>query len=242
MRKVTGIAVGAGTSAMYIGLGFVPTKVRLSIIDQAEAEELIWSTDMARAATGAEGILRAGVGNTPGLALLTLGIGVQPYYGGDMVSSKSANHVVHKSSMQVNVRGTGLIDWGGDMRSMPGGTGPVSSWTLQTAGSYTGKFDQGVDLTYVNVGSPVFIRPFVGSGYGPVRCVYVTAISNDGNADNEVTLSQAVPSGQVTFMGYRYDFAQVPVGYTMEQGIVINDVTYINVSGQKFLIEAEAAD
>lgn len=238
MKLVKGMFYGVGTSKTWIGLGFVPNKVRLAVIDQADAEEIFWQEDMLRAATGAEGILRAGVGNTPGFALLTLGTGVQPYYGGDVVPAANTHYLVHKSCLKAVRTDSPNINYAGDMRNMPGGTGLISTWTLQTAGSYTGKFDQGVDTSYVGVGSPVFIRPFYGTQFGPVIVAYVTAITNDGNADDEITLSQAVPSGQVTFIGYKYDFIAAPAGMSMPAGVLVNDYTYLNVASQKNIIEA----
>jgi hypothetical protein len=48
-----------------------------------------------------------------------------------------------------------------------------------------------------------------------------------------------VGSGTVERITYFSDFVQAPVGFTMPQGIVVNDVTYLNVTSQEFAIEAE---
>lgn len=243
MNKISGLFLGVGTSKTWLGLGFVPSKVRLAVIDQSDAEELVWDENMMRAATGAEGILRKSVGNSPNFALLTLGTGVQPYVGGDTVPTANTHYLVHKSAMPANQAGRNTINWGGDMRNMPAGGGLVNGWTLDTAGSYTGHFNTYIDTTYVGVGSPVFIRPYVGTGYGPVVKAFITAITNGsttyGQTADDVTLSIPVPTGQITFIGYKYDFVPMPAGFVMPAGIVVNDCTYLNVASQKNLIEAE---
>lgn len=242
MNAVRGIFNGVGTSKTWIGLGFVPIKAKLSVIDQADAEELAWDENMLRAATGAEGVLRKGVGNTPNFALLTLGTGVQPYYGGDTVPAANTHYLVHKSCLKAVRTDAPNVNYAGDMREMPAGGGSIGQWTLDTAGAYTGHFNTYVDTTYVGVGSPVFIRPFIGSGYGPVVRTFITAITNGsttyGQTADDVTLATPVPSGQITFIGYKYDFIPAPAGMVMPQGLLVNDYTYLNVASQKNLIEA----
>ena len=239
MNVVKGIFNGVGTSKTWIGLGFVPVKARLAVIDQADAEELIWEENMLRAATGAEGILRKSVANAPNFALLTLGTGVQPYVGGDIVPAANTHYLVHKSCLKAVRTDSPNINYAGDMREMPAGGGLVNTWTLDTAGAYTGHFNTYIDTTYVGVGSMVIVKPY--GGQAAIR-TFITAITNGsttyGQTADDVTLSQAVPNGQITFIGYKYDFVAAPAGMAMPAGLLVNDYTYVNVASQKNSIEA----
>jgi len=51
-------------------------------------------------------------------------------------------------------------------------------------------------------------------------------------------LSLPLASGELIYVGYKYDFVVLPAGEKMSAGIVINDVTHVNVTAQKCLIEA----
>lgn len=242
MNLVKGVFNGVGSSKTWIGLGMVPSKLRIAVIDQSDAEEVVWDENMARATTGAEGILRKSVGNSPNFALLTFGTGVAPYWGGDVVPAANTHYLVHKSCLKGVRSDSPNVNYAGDMREMPSGGGLITSWTLDTAGTPSGHFNTYVDTSYVGVGSPIFIRPWVGTGYGPVIRTFITALTNGsttyGQTADDVTLAHAVPSGNVVFIGYKYDFVAAPAGMTMPQGIVVNDYTYLNVSGQKNLLEA----
>jgi hypothetical protein len=242
MNVIRGMFLGVGSSKTWIGLGGVAVKAKLAVIDQSDAEEIVWEDNMQRAVTAAEGIIRKSVANAPNFTVLTFGTGVAPYYGGDVVPAANTHYLVHKSCL-VGVRtDSPNINYAGDMRGMPAGGGLIGKWTLDTAGTPSGHFDTYVDTTYVGVGSPVWIRPFFGTGYGPIIRTYITAITNGsttyGQTADDVTLAAAVPSGLVAVIGYKYDFIPAPAGSVMPAGLVVNDYTYLNVSGQKNSIEA----
>lgn len=222
-KKFSGMYVGAGTSALHLGFGFVPDKVRIQNIDQSQAEELVWTKEMARAATGAEGIIRVGVGDTPSFALLTFGAGVVRYYGQDLIGTASA---------QYQMLAQDLSTFRGDMRQK-GTDGDLNAWVLDTAATPTGHWNAECNTTYVGVGSEIQID---GKTYA------VTALTSNGEATDEVTLSEAAPTGDIEAISYLYDFAPATAGLTMPAGIQINDTSYVNVSGQKCLIEAEQLD
>jgi hypothetical protein len=218
---VSGIYPGAGTSALYIGLGFIPKRVEIHNLDQAEQEILVWDDAMARAAIAPGGQVRTALtsADAANFVVLAQNAGIEPYDGGYVVAALSANYLVPAHEAGV----------GGDQRDASGGTGPVRKWTLGNSSNRTGNFNAGVDTTNVGVGSVVEIE---GLRYK------VQAISNDGDAANEVTLDRAAPTGVVRFIGYKYDFWRAPVGTTMPRGIIIRDVTYVNVSGQECLLKA----
>jgi hypothetical protein len=221
MRKYIGVAPGAGTSALYIGLGFVPKAVKLTNIDQAEGEILVWNTGMWRGATCPGGRIQTAMAGDEALQTTA---GVAPYWGGDLIATASANYIV---------RANEVAAYSGDMRAK-GASSPVTRWVQHSAA--TGHFDFPISTTYVNVGSLVWIR---SDATGIMRPYVVRAVSNDGDATNDITLDASVGSGTVERITYFSDFVQAPVGFTMPQGIVVNDVTYLNVTSQEFAIEAE---
>ena len=229
--KTLKFAVGAGTSAMYVGLGFVPSKVRLMHAKDAGGSEaamhLDWNRALARHSVYAEGVLTIANGTRSGL---TEAAGVARYFGGDLITTAAAHYVVPIEHPALEKT------YAVDMRSSSGGTGTITTWTLQTAGNETGKFNYGVDTSYVGVGSEVVVIPDSG---GMARVYSIVALANDGNADDEVTLNGPCPSGRVQRISYKYDFANLPAGYRMPAGIVINDTTYFNVASDLFCIEAE---
>lgn len=226
MKKVCGILVGAGTTGMYVGLGFQPDEVVLKTIDQATMNELHWNRQMMRAATHPEGILLQGPSDTDfDRTVLTDGLGVVLYGGGDLIATSSANKVAHVSNPALEAL------FGSDQRSA-GTLGTVNKWIADAAAA--GHFNVGVNTTYVGVGSRVVIRP----AKGQVREYGIVAISNDGDAASEATLSDVPVDGDVVFISYKYDFANLPAGNVMPAGILINETSAFNSAGKKFLIEA----
>ena len=227
MKKVSGIFTGVGTLPLYIGLGFIPDEVRIRNIGEAEAEDLKWNVHMSREADGAEGILRVNVGDSPSFTLLTLGEGVEPYEGEGLLGAADANKLVLADTQPL---------YQGDMKQK--GAADVNKWTLQTAATYKGKFNAAINATYVGVGSEVVVR----QSRQLKQKAFITAIIDTGESDNEVTLSRALPTGEITFIGYKSDFVTAPAGSSIPAGIKINDVTYVNVSGQPCIIEASQFD
>ena len=221
MKKVSGIYTGVGTLPLYIGLGFIPDEVRILNIGEAEAEELRWNIHQSRQADGAEGIIRTVVAGD--VTLLTLGQGVEPYEGEGLLGAADANKLVLADTQPL---------YQGDMKQK--GAADVNKWTLQTAATYKGKFNAAINATYVGVGSEVVVR----QSRQLKQKAFITAITDTGESDNEVTLSRALPTGEITFIGYKSDFVTAPAGSSIPAGIKINDVTYVNVSGQPCLIEA----
>lgn len=232
MNKVCGLVVGAGTSAQYIGLGFVPDEVVLRTIDQSAMYELWWNRKMKRAATHPEGINVQGASDTDfDRTVLTDGLGIELYYGGDVVSSASANQVVAVTHPAL------AATYGADQRDATAGT-RVRLWTKDT--TVQGHFNTGVNTTYVGVGSRVLLRNPVGGTNEKWQEFGLVALTNDGDATNEADFDNEPPwaTAEVGFISYKYDFANLPVGYTMPEGIKINETSRFNSSGNKFLIEA----
>jgi len=224
MRKYIGVAPGAGTSALYVGLGFVPKAVTLTN-DQGEGEIITWNIGMWRTLLSYGGRIRTALDGD--IALLTTA-GVNPYWGGDIVTTKSANQVV---------RANQIADYNGDMRAK-GASSPVTRWTKDTT-ALKGHFDFPISDTYVKAGSLIWIR---SDTTGIMRPYVLRVLANDGDATDDITLDVNVPTGAVERITYFSDFVQAPVGTKMPAGIAIADVTYLNVTAQNIVIEVEDMD
>lgn len=229
-KKIVGYLNGAGSSAMYVGLGFIPDALNLLMADQAAAENLVWDKHMIRAATMAEGILRTTIGaDDAGLTVLTDGNGVEVYYGGDIIAAQSDNYVIPKSHPAVAAL------FGGDQRAATAGT--LVDRAIRTSDAATKiHVNTALNTTYVGVGSEILIEPDAG---GPVKRFAIVALSNDGTTVDDITLNNAAVAGKIRFIGYKFDYVPAPVGVVMPAGFRINESTYINVNDQRIRMIAE---
>jgi hypothetical protein len=238
MKIQSGIIAGAGTSALYIGLGYIPAAVRLfqNTANSAVHAALEWNKHMQRStgpSTGnvgqaIQGIIRTT--NTDSDWPVQTAAGVSPYFGGDAITTASANYVLPIQHSAFD-DAFGINKYAVDQRDRHTG-GTVTKYTQGS--TVRGYFNAPVDTTYVGIGSRVIIQP---DGPKAPREYFISHLANDGDAANDITLNAAAPSGQVVFIGYKYDFAQAPAGVIMPVGIAINDTTYLNVSGQIILAE-----
>ncbi|MEY4932120.1 MAG: hypothetical protein RLZZ403_440, partial [Pseudomonadota bacterium] len=154
--------------------------------------------------------------------------GMAPYWGGDQIATASAQWITRADMVSA---------YSGDMRAK-GASSPVTKWIRDTT-ALKGHFDFPISSTYVNVGSLIFIR---SDTTGILRQYVLRVLANDGDATDDITLDASVPSGSVERITYFNDFVQAPAGYTMPQGIVITDITDLNVASQRITIIAEDCD
>lgn len=157
------------------------------------------------------------------VTLLTAGNGVASYSGGARVATEAASVLMPLSNFDKNNG-----DLAGDLRTR--GTGLADGWTLGSAGNRTGSFNAGVATALVGPGSPVIIG---GKTYN------IVALTNDGDAANEVTLNAAAPSGKVEFIGYKNDWAGALPGTVLSDGITLAVVSGLNVATNQVYVEAE---
>lgn len=201
---------------LYISLGFVPDWVKLRTLVTADEERIEWSKNMRSAeAFGGFDIDDDGV-----ISPIARAAGVAEYLGGDEISSLSTIYLARRADEDMRDAGSGDV---------------ISSWTLDTPANRTGKFNAGVNTTHVGVGS------LVGIGYdsfGHTEYATILGLTNDGDADNEVTLSKAIKSGSVLLLRAKYDFIGVPAKTITKPGFFIDSTAAINTSGQYCMFEA----
>lgn len=220
--KNTLLFKGTG-AALTVCLGMVPDYVRMINISATNPVELIWNKRIARVAA-----VRGGLLNTNGGALiakLAITAGIEPYYGGTQLTAASSAILMPYADDS-------------DMRDAVAGQAPVKSWVSDTPGSGTGHFDAGVNTTYVGVGSRV--KVYSPQTRSTIEAV-IDAISNDGDAADEVTLldlkGDAVRSGDVHYIGPITDLRGALAGEQTKDGILINATSGINASGNFILLE-----
>ncbi len=220
MNKASGLYIGLGTGTMRVGLGFVPRKLKIRQVGTANLVTLDWDQEMGRSATGAGGIVRAGVANTPGFVLLAANAGVRAYFGGDTVAAATLANQVPVSIVTA---------YAGTRQ------GTIKEWTLGSSANRTGSFDVALDTDKTGVGSLVEVR----AADQKIYTAYILALTNSGNAANEVTLDRSVPPGVVTFIGAKVDYVAAPAGIKVPAGFEVLDTTYANVASTVFSFDAE---
>jgi hypothetical protein len=218
-KRIAGTFNGTGAD-LYLGIGFIPDWIRLINLEDGDEVSVFWSKHL-RSLEQIEGLQLHDSTTSP----LTKGNGIIPYVGGDVFTSAQTAYIREEPDDR-------------DMRDSSGGTGTITAWTLGSAANYTGSFDEGVDTSYVGEGSRVYIEESVGHEF---KWATITALSNDGDAANEVTLSVPAKSGIVHFLSAMYDYTGVAAGERMPAGVKISNTT-LNVSGNLCMFEAGTYD
>jgi len=231
MRKVSGTFNGTG-AGVYICCGFLPDAVRIYGAEDAEAATLEWNRNM-RAAEMVEGLIRHGTGQAP--TLLTAGTGVRPYIGGDLLTSTLQTSVVYGEGVyQVRIqRDYRFADQDADSVD-------INEWTLDTAGSRSGKFNADVASTAVHIGEGSPIQ--IGDDQSKEWFIIESVTAGQGKSDDEVVLNYAAPSGTVYAIRGMYDFNALAVGRVTPAGFYLATTTDINVDGEMQCFEAEQWD
>lgn len=233
-EPVRGFFNGTGND-IYLCLGGVPSKIEICNLGGATPSWLFWDKVMLHNTLTCEGM---GVANTGETFNLANGEGVSPYYGGDLMVSSNQTTVEYGDGIYImadnyDYRKMTVTDTGafGDASD-----DDITTWTLDTSGSQTGHFNDGIDGgdvngTYIGVGSLIHIKANearIESDYYETCIFSLTA--NTGETANEVKLMYDVPSGEVTFIGGKYGYKPVPRGQTTEAGVKISGTTYVNGS------------
>lgn len=213
--------LGSG-AARNIGLGFEPDFATVRNIDQADIPFIIWNKHLENAAAACDGILFRE--NTKmDRAALTVGTGVSRYAGGDIVTISSAANLVPAHSVP---------EFSGDMRRHC--TGPITEWAIDTSGNRTGHVNGGVNTTYIGVGSKLRIE----INRDTVVERTIVALTNDGDAADEVTLDRLCPAGRIIGISYKLGLVAAPVGTVMPAGIRLDEATHVNANGEICYVEA----
>lgn len=216
MKYISGTFNGTG-AALNVGIGFLPSEVRIRNIENAEDYYIEWSINM-RSAECIEGIRLAGddaaaISRTP----LTKGNGIVIYRGGDIMTSASTSYIVEDPDTDKRDAGTGDT---------------IDTWTLGNATNFTGNWNAECSTTYVGEGSRICVDAGDGGKWSTV-----TALTSNGEAANEVTLSEPLKSGKIVALTGMYDWLGAANKKVIPAGFTINETT-LNVSGELCYFEA----
>ena len=229
-RIIKGHFHGTGAD-LYLQLGGIPAYFKMWNLELSTPAYLEWSPVMGADDLTVEGILRDEDGGA--LSDLAFGEGVSPYYGGDLLTTTNQPSTTYGGSsvdfIEIDDKDYRFYTDNDAGISGDASSEDIDTWTLDTAGTPSGHFNGDVVGTYINDGSPIRI---MSSDNKHVYDAYIvaSALSGSGGAADEVTLSWAVPSGSVQYIGGRYGCKPTPVGKVSKEGLLINDTT-VNASG-----------
>lgn len=224
-----------GTGArVYICCGFVPDFV--DVINLEDIGERIWWNKYMTLAAAVEGYYMATAGSGADQAVTE---GVRQYFGGDLLTSATEGTTTYGEGVYLKPEsadwryGNGLAPGGG---SGEGDSVTIDTWTLQTAGSRSGKFNEDVisTATHIAAGSAIQID---GLWY-----VIESVTAGSGEADNEVVLNHAAGSGRVDKIEGCYGYTPMAAGETTAAGFTLNETTNVNSDGHMIAFTAGTFD
>ena len=232
MRRVGGTFNGTGAD-LYLCIGFVPDWVKIWNLEGTQGISLEWNIGMMRAKEVVEGLQFTGA--DVACAALTIGTGLLPYYGGDTLTSTQAGTVTYAEGSYLK---WDPVDYRFYSGNSPHGLGDavaydITTWTLDTAASNTGHFNEDVNGTYIGEGSKIVID---GKSY-----TIVALTATQGEGDDEVELSHSVKSGDVQYVSGMYSMKPMIGGETTAEGFLISNTT-VNVNDQMCVFEAGKYD
>ena len=231
MRVIQGHFEGTG-AALYLQLGCIPYQIRIWNLGGATPDELIWERGMAVDILTTEGLLKTADGGA--FADNVFGAGISPYYGGEMLTAAMQTDLTYGGGIYIERDDTNYKEHTDSAAGIVGdaeNTG-ITTWTLDTAATPTGHFDDDVIGTYIGPGSEIRIVSGAGSGKHTYRAWIQGCSAAAGSVADAVTLSWAVPSGRVDFIGGQYGYKPTAVGKVTKPGIKLNMVSPINVNAE----------
>jgi hypothetical protein len=225
MKGISLIFDGTG-AALYLCLGAIPDKVIVRNVEATNGYWAEWNKNW-RAAEQIDGIM---LGTAAGVTITvqTTGQGIQPYVGGDVMTSDNQTGLTYATA--IYIREDECKDYriaGASPTDIASGGSTIDTWTLVSG--VTGHFNEDVVGSYIGEGSEIQIDGVV--------YVIASVSAGQGESTTEVTLNRAAPSGKIERIGPMYDMKAVPLGETTSAGIKVNNTT-LNVDENLMLVEA----
>lgn len=219
-------------AAVYLCIGAVPISVKLTDVEASTNPLFIeWNRSMVSEVTAYGGLIMTG---STGVYTKATTAGIFPYEGGDLLTDSNQTSTAYGEGVFL---GWDTKDYRAD--ASYGTTGAaISKWTLGNSGNRTGNWNVAkVASGKIGVGSIIRIKE---ASSGLVKESAVVALTSDGEQANEVTLSRAIGSGDIVFLGGMYQLAPLPLGKVAPAGVYVADTT-INVNNDfivgEFLID-----
>lgn len=191
MNRVMGTIEGH-SAAINVGIGFIPSKVQTYVLN--DVLEVNW-IDLMMRDTNVD--VAGGYVASDGIDVATAAASaIKIFRGGNVIGTASEVYKVADPAPDKRATGAGAT---------------IATWTLGNATNKTGSWND-VDGTLVAAGSMICID---GKNY------YITALTSDGEQANEVTLSESVPSGTITFLSGKFTYIAAVAGIIMPEGFTI---------------------
>lgn len=225
VKAVRGHFNGTG-AAVYLCLGFVPDMFQAWNLESATVETIQWMRNMAADTLTCEGLERPKGGGA--VLDYAFGQGIAPYYGGDLMTTTNQTSVTYGEGIYLEFDHTDYRYFTNSAAGITGdaATTDITTWTLDTAATPTGHFNGDVTGTYIGEGSIIRIRPSSpGSGQHVYEAHILALTAGQGVSADEVTLSQAVPSGTVEYIGGKYTMKPIAIGKVTPAGVKISETT-----------------
>jgi len=233
MKVAAGTFNGTG-AAVYICCGFIPDEVIVRTVADAgtEAPKLEWDRTMRGAMF--EGVLMEGDGTA--VEEQGAAAGIRIHTGGVMLTSSNQTSVGWGEGVYLYSRPGYKKDWRQSQNDVVNAgeadSDLIDTWTLGHSGNRTGNFNEDIASTAVRIGAGsecIFSNDArTERYYAQIRSLSAGA----GETANEVTLSWAVPSGNVEYIGQRYDFEPIPLGEVTPAGFLLSMTSVINTDDE----------
>ena len=233
-KIVSGFFNGTG-AALYVGCGFIPDEVEVRNVSATTCLVAKWSR-MSRSLVQIEGVVE-----TQGVsAAQAATAGIQPYIGGDVMTTANQTDVSYGGGIYIKRRLN--HDYRGidpEHTDIAAGALPIDTWVLDNSSNRAGHFNTAVVGTYIGLGSEICIGD--GNGKSAVWYVILSVSAGTGTGASAVVLNQAAPSGNIMHIGGMYDFSPVKIGDVCPAGFKINN-TALNTNDNLMLFKATQYD
>lgn len=221
-----------GTGAtVYICCGFVPDYVFVWNVEGTAQLGSYWNKNFG----SAEMVEGAALAGDFVVTEQTIGLGLQPYMGGEMLTSAMQTSTTYGEGVYLE---NDTLDYRRVINSSLGIVGDallndIDTWTLGSSTNYTGNFNADVTGTYIGEGSPICID---GKWYT------ITALTaSQGISANEVTISLPAKSGEIQYIGGKNGYKPCAVGSVTKPGFKLFNTT-TNVNDAMMAFEAGTYD
>ena len=232
LKRVTGTFNGTG-AACYLCIGAIPAYAKLIDIEVATNPLFVeWYRDMIGQVLAYGGILMTG---STGVYTKKTTTGIFPYEGGDLMTSANQTSTGYGDGVYL---GWDEANYQADYTygAVAKGT-PINKWYFD--GTLSGHFNSNGVASSCRIGLGSIIR-IKEDSTGLVKEAGLTALTSSPTftTASYVTLSRAIGTGTITFIGGMYQLAPIALGKTTPAGIYVADTT-VNVNDDSILFDIQ---
>jgi hypothetical protein len=236
MNMVSGLFNGTGAN-VTLCIGFIPDYVKVYNLEDAGSlfAKLEWWREM-RLVGATRGLAEVTGTTYRAIDLRTVADeGIVLYRGGEILTTTNQTSTSYGAGVFL---GWDKTDYKADL--VNGVAAPITTWTLGSSTNRTGNFNANLlhalaaaggngTGSRIGVGSKIVIREAQTRATKEAFVeVGANAAAAAGSAANSVTLSEAIGSGEVLYIGGAMDMAPLAIGVTTSAGFTLEAATNIN--------------